>query len=239
MSKGKLYLMPTLMGSEKWEHVIPAEVAEIAKNTRYFAVENLKSARRYLRKIDRTFPIDESTFFILNKKTPPTDLAGMLSPLKKGENVAIISEAGCPGVADPGADLVALAHQKGDFVSPLTGPSSILLALMASGFNGQSFTFNGYIPKERKKRVFTFKDYERLVSKTGQTQIFMETPFRNNHLLEDLLNECLDTTFLCVACDLTLPTERVQTMTVAEWRENAFDLNKRPTMFLIGKPFAL
>lgn len=239
MARGRLYLMPTLMGSENWEHVIPAEVAAIAKNTRYFAVENLKSARRYLRKLDRTFPIDESTFFILNKKTPPTDLAGMLAPLRNGHDVAIISEAGCPGVADPGADLVALAHQNGEFVSPLTGPSSILLGLMASGFNGQSFAFNGYIPKERKKRVFTFKDYERMVSKTGQTQIFMETPFRNNHLLEDLLNECLDTTFLCIACDLTLPTERVQTMTIAEWRENAFDLDKRPTMFLIGKPFAL
>ena len=238
MTKGKLYLMPTLMGSETWDHVIPAQVRELAINTRYFAVEDLKSARRYLRKLDRTFPIDKSTFFILNKKTPPTDLAAMLAPIRSGHNVAIISEAGCPGIADPGADLVALAHQKGDFVSPLTGPSSILLALMASGFNGQSFTFNGYIPKERKKRVFTFKDFEREVSKTGQTQIFMETPFRNNNLLEDLLNECLDATFLCIACDLTLPTERVQTMTVAEWRENAFDLNKRPTMFLIGKPFA-
>jgi len=239
MTKGKLYLMPTLMGSETWDHVIPAQVAELAIKTRYFAVEDLKSARRYLRKLDRTFPIDQSTFFILNKNTPPTDLAAMLAPLKKGFDVAIISEAGCPGIADPGADLVALAHQRGDFVSPLTGPSSILLALMASGFNGQSFAFNGYIPKERKKRVFTFKDYERTVSKTGQTQIFMETPFRNNHLLEDLLNECLDATFLCIACDLTLPTERVQTMTIAEWRENAFDLDKRPTMFLIGKPFAI
>ncbi|RYM35819.1 SAM-dependent methyltransferase [Brumimicrobium glaciale] len=239
MTKGKLYLMPTLLGSETWDHVIPAKVAELAINTRYFAVEDLKSARRYLRKLDRTFPIDKSTFFILNKNTLPTDLSAMLAPLRNGHNVAIISEAGCPGVADPGADLVALAHQRGDFVSPLTGPSSILLGLMASGFNGQSFCFNGYIPKERKKRVFTFKDYEREVSKTGQTQIFMETPFRNNNLLEDLLNECLDATFLCIACDLTLPTERVQTMTVAEWREKAFDLNKRPTMFLIGKPFAM
>lgn len=238
MAKGKLYLLPTLMGSETWEHVIPKEVADIAKNTRYFAVENLKTARRYLRKLDKCFPIDESTFFILNKKTPPTDLAAMLAPLRAGHDVAIVSEAGCPGVADPGADLVALAHQNGHFVSPLTGPSSILLGLMASGFNGQSFAFNGYIPKDRKKRVYTFKEYERMANKHGQTQIFMETPFRNNHLLEDLLNECLDTTFLCIACDLTLPTERVQTMTVAEWRENAFDLSKRPTMFLIGKPFA-
>lgn len=239
MAKGRLYLLPTLMGSETWEHVIPKEVAEIAKSTRYFAVEDLKTARRYLRKLDKSFPIDDSKFFILNKKTPPTDLAAMLAPLNNGKDIAIISEAGCPGVADPGADLVALAHQHGHFVSPLTGPSSILLGLMGSGFNGQSFAFNGYVPKDRKKRIYTFKEYERKANKTGETQIFMETPFRNNHLLEDLLNECLDTTFLCIACDLTLPKERVQTMTIAEWRENAFDLSKRPTMFLIGKPFAM
>ena len=238
MKKGRLFLMPTLMGSENWEHVIPLEVAEIAKKTRFFAVEDIKSARRYLRKLDRTFPIDDSTFYILNKNTPKHDLTAMLVPIKDGNDVAIISEAGCPGIADPGADLVALAHQKKIFVSPLTGPSSILLGLIGSGFNGQSFCFNGYIPKERKHRISTLKDFEYRVNKNGQTQIFMETPFRNNHLLEDLLNECLDTTYLCVACDLTLPSERIQTMTIAEWRENAFDLNKRPTMFLIGKPFA-
>lgn len=239
MKKGSVFLLPTLLGSENWEHVIPLEVAEIAKKTRYFAVENIKSARRFLRKLDRSFPIDESTFFILNKKTPAHDLTAMLTPIKDGHDVAIISEAGCPGIADPGADLVALAHQKKIFVSPLTGPSSILLGLIGSGFNGQSFCFNGYIPKERKQRIGTLKDFEYRANKNGQTQIFMETPFRNNNLLEDLLNECLDNTFLCIACDLTLHSERIQTMTVAEWREHAFDLNKRPTMFLIGKPFAL
>lgn len=239
MGRGRLYMLPTTMGSESWEHVIPAEVAEIAKKTRYFAVENIKTARRFLRRLDRSFPINDSTFFILNKKTPPTELPEMLVPIRNGHDVAIISEAGCPGIADPGSDLVALAHQKGVWVSPLTGPSSILLGLIGSGFNGQSFSFNGYIPKERKQRVRTFKDFERMANTQGQTQIFMETPYRNNNLLEDILNECLDQTFLCIACDLTLPTERIQTMTVAEWRENAFDLNKRPTMFLIGKPFAV
>lgn len=238
MGRGRLFLMPTLMGSETWQHVIPKEVADIAIKTRYFAVENIKTARRFLRKLDREFPIDESTFFILNKKTPPNELDQMLIPLKEGFDVAIISEAGCPGIADPGADLVALAHQKGEFVSPLTGPSSILLGLIGSGFNGQSFRFHGYIPKERKDRIAAFKRYEVDAYKYGETQIFMETPFRNNHLMEDLLNECLDDTFLCIACDLTLPNERVQTMTVAEWRKKAFSLNNRPTMFLIGKPFA-
>ncbi|PHR43709.1 MAG: SAM-dependent methyltransferase [Fluviicola sp.] len=239
MAKAKLFLLPTTMGSENWEHVIPAEVAKFAIETRHFAVENIKSARRYLRRLDRTFPIDDCTFFILSKKTPPEELPQMLKPIKEGHNVAIISDAGCPGIADPGADLVALAHQKGIFVSPLTGPSSILLGLIGSGFNGQSFVFHGYVPKDRKQRVRAFKDYEKTATKTGQTQIFMETPFRNMNLLEDLLNECMDATQLCIACDLTMPTERIQTMSVANWRENAFDLSKRPTMFLFGKPYSV
>ncbi len=239
MKKGKLYLMPTLLGSENWEHVIPLEVAEIAKKARFFVVENIKTTRRYLRKLDRTFPIDDSTFFVLNKKTNPNELHKMLQPLDEGNDVCIISEAGCPGIADPGSDLVAVAHQKGYFVSPLTGPSSILLGLMASGFNGQSFCFHGYISKDRKERISTLKKYEYEANKSGQTQIFMDTPFRNNHVLEDILNECSDDTLLCVACNLTLPSERVQTMTVVEWRKKAFDLSKRPTMFLIGKPFVV
>lgn len=237
MKKGKLILLPMLLGSDDWQSVIPIEVAEMAKKTRYFAVENIKTSRRYLRKLDREFPIDDSVFFTLNKKTPTHELPKMLSPIYEGNDVAIISEAGCPGIADPGADLVAAAHQNNIMVTPLTGPSSIFLGLMGSGFNGQSFCFYGYVPKERKQRIQTIKEYERIANKTRQTQIFMDTPFRNNHLLEDLLNECLETTFLCIACDLTMPKERIQTLTVKEWREKAFDLNKRPTMFLIGKPF--
>lgn len=239
MKQGKLYLLPTLMGSETWEHVIPAEVVNIAKNTRYFAVEKIKTTRRFLRKLDREFPIDDSVFFELNKKTTPEQLFKMLEPLKNGQDVAIVSEAGCPGIADPGAQLVALAHQNNLLISPLTGPSSILLGLIGSGFNGQDFAFHGYIPKDRKQRINAFKDYERSAHQQGATHIFMETPFRNNHLLEDLLNECLDTTYLCIACDLTLPSETIKTMTIAQWRENAFDLSKRPTMFLIGKPYNL
>lgn len=238
MNKGKVYLLPIDLGSEEWGHVIPEGVADIAKQTRFFAVENIKTARRYLRRLDRDFPIDESEFFILNKKTPTSELAQMLVPVKQGNNLAIISEAGCPGIADPGADLVALAHQEGVWVSPLTGPSSILLGLIGSGFNGQHFTFHGYIAKERKERIEAFKQYERWANTKGETHIFMETPFRNNHLLEDLLNECLDHTLLCIACDLTLPTERIQTMTIKDWRKNAFSLDKRPTMFLLGSFYA-
>ena len=235
MKKGKLYLLPTTLGSENWEHVIPKDVADFAKETRHFAVEDIKSARRYLRKIDRTFPIDDSTFFVLSKKTVLSELPMMLKPLEDGQNVAIISEAGCPGIADPGAELVALAHEKGHFVSPLTGPSSILLTLIGSGFNGQSFAFNGYLPKERKLRIKTIKDFERKVKHENQTQLFMETPFRNMNMLEDLLKELMDDTLLCIGCDLTLPTERIQTMSVAKWRDNAFDLDKRPTIFALGK----
>ncbi|MBW7868172.1 MAG: SAM-dependent methyltransferase [Brumimicrobium sp.] len=238
MATGKLYLLPTLLGSDNWEHVIPYDVVKIAKETRYFAVEEIKTARRFLRKIDREFPIDDSTFFVLNKNTPHHELAKMLVPLKEGKDVAIMSEAGCPGIADPGANLVALAHQQNLLVMPLTGPSSILLGLIGSGFNGQTFTFHGYVPKERKQRIDAFKNYERSAGQSGHTHIFMETPYRNNHLLEDLLNECLDTTFLCIACDLTLPSEQIQTKTIKDWRKKAFSLEKRPTMFLIGKPFA-
>ena len=237
MAKGKLYLLPNTLGSEDWRHVIPKEVAAIATQTRFFAVENIKSARRFLRKLDKSFPIDDSTFFLLNKKTQPEELQAMLRPLKDGESLAIISEAGCPGIADPGAELVSLAHKKGYFVSPLVGPSSILLALIGSGFNGQEFSFHGYLPKERKRRVSEIKNLERTVQREGSTHIFMETPFRNMNLLEDLLNELMDDAQLCIACDLTLPSERIQTMSVVDWREHAFDLNKRPTLFLIGRRY--
>jgi 16S rRNA (cytidine1402-2'-O)-methyltransferase len=235
MAKGKLFLVPTTLGSEDWRHVIPAEVAEQTIRLRHFAVEDIKSARRYLRKLDREFPIDDSTFFTLNKKTPPEELLAMVKVMADGHDLGILSEAGCPGIADPGADLVALAHRKGYFVSPLTGPSSILLGLIGSGFNGQQFSFHGYLPKERKDRIRSLKEYEREARISSATQIFMDTPFRNMNVLDDLLNELQDDSLLCIACDLTLPTERIQTMRVADWRENAYDLSKRPTMFLLGK----
>ena len=235
MAKGKLYLIPVTLGSEDWRHVIPEEVAKITTELRYFAVEDVKSARRYLRKLDREFPIDDSTFFILNKKTQPEELYAMMKPLKDGQSIGVMSEAGCPGVADPGSNLVALAHEKGFFVAPLTGPSSILLSLIGSGFNGQQFAFHGYLPKERRDRIRMLKDFEREARIQGSTQLFMDTPFRNMNVLEDLLNELQDDTLLCIACDLTLPSERIQTMSVSKWREHAFDLSKRPTMFLIGR----
>jgi len=234
MTKGKIYLIPNLLGGEQWSDVLPEMVKENAIALRFFAVENIKSARRFLRRLDRAFPIDESEFFEINKRTNPEELQAVLREIKNGKNCGVISEAGCPGIADPGADLVALAHSSGIHVVPHVGPSSIFMALMASGFSGQSFAFHGYLPKERKQRIKHLKEMERNVKYTKQTQLFMETPFRNMNLLEDLLNELMDDTLLCVACDITLPTEHIQTMTVKAWRDNAFDLSKRPTIFALG-----
>jgi 16S rRNA (cytidine1402-2'-O)-methyltransferase len=235
MATGKLYLLPTTLGSEGTSHVIPADVIAIAKDLRFFAVEDLKSARRYLRKLDREFPIDESTFYILNKKTPHENLNQFLKIVREGQNMAILSEAGCPGIADPGGNLVALAHQQNIHVLPLVGPSSILLTLIGSGFNGQEFAFHGYLPRERKERIRKLKEFEISARKTGMTHLFMDTPFRNMHILEDLLNELMDETYLCIASNLTCYDERIKSMRIVDWRENAYDFGKIPAMFAIGK----
>lgn len=232
---GKLYMIPTTLGGEQINDVIPENVQQLIAGLRHFVVEDIKSARRYLRRVDRNFPIDDSVFFELNKRTELKDLNKFLKPAKEGHSIGVISEAGCPGIADPGAELVALAHEAGIRVAPLVGPSSILLALMGSGFSGQEFTFHGYLPKDRKDRVRRLKDFEADTRRTGYTHIFMDTPFRNMNVLDDLLNELADTTMLCIASNITLPDESVWTMTVAQWREKAYDLSKKPAMFLIGK----
>jgi 16S rRNA (cytidine1402-2'-O)-methyltransferase len=235
MSNGTVYLIPNTLGGEGLDAIIPAGVTAIAKDIRHFAVEEIKSARRLLRKMDREFPIDESTFHILNKKSTTGDLYPMIQAVLKGENLGVISEAGCPGIADPGSNLVTLAHQKGIKVQPLVGPSSILLALIASGFNGQEFSFHGYLPKERKDRVRKLKEFEHIMKRTGSTHIFMDTPFRNMHVLDDLLNDLSDDTYVCIASNITLPDESIKTMSVKDWRENAYDIGKIPALFLIGR----
>lgn len=236
MAKGNLYLLPITLGGERIEDVIPQEVINKTISLRLFAVENIKTARRYLRKLDRNFPIDDSTFFILNKKTEASELHTMLKPAIDGNDIGILSEAGCPGVADPGAELVALAHNKGIHVKPLVGPSSILLALMGSGFSGQEFTFHGYLPKDRKERIHVLKNYETDTRRNGVSHIFMDTPFRNMNVLEDMLNELSDATMLCIASNITMPTENIQTHSVSDWRTRAYDLDKKPAIFIIGKP---
>jgi len=231
---GNLYLIPNTLGGESVSDILPADVQKIATSLRYFAVEEIKSARRLLRKMDRTFPIDDSQFFIINKHMKESELMKILLILIKGENIGIISEAGCPGVADPGAELVALAHTQNIKIVPLVGPSSILLALMASGFSGQEFSFHGYLPRERKERIKKLKDFEMDTKRSGKTHIFMDTPFRNMHVLEDMLNDLGDSCQLCSASNVTLLTEQIRTMSVKDWREKAYDIGKIPAIFLIG-----
>lgn len=228
-------MIPVTLGGEVVNDVIPANVQSIATDLRFFIVENVKSARRFLRKIDRTFPIDDCQFFEINRKTDASEIYRFLKPAKEGHNIGVMSDAGCPGVADPGAMIMSLAHEKNIKVQPLVGPSSILLTLMGSGFNGQDFSFSGYLPKDRKARVRALKDFEANTYRNGTTHLFMDTPFRNMNVLEDLLNELADTTMICIASNLTLPSENIRTMSAKDWREHAYDLAKKPTMFAIGK----
>jgi len=234
MKKGVLYLIPSTLGGESTSDIIPEDVKNSAIQLRHFIVEDLKSARRYLRKLDRTFPIDDCTFHILNKSTDPAVVASYLRVAANGENIGLMSDAGCPGVADPGAVAVGIAHKKGIRVQPFVGPSSILLALMGSGFSGQQFTFHGYLPKDRKDRIRTLKRYESDTRQTGYTHLFMDTPFRNMNVLDDLLNELSDATLLCIACNISHPDESIRTLSIKDWRENAYDLAKKPTIFAIG-----
>ncbi|MDO7613528.1 MAG: SAM-dependent methyltransferase [Crocinitomicaceae bacterium] len=231
---GNLYIIPNTLGGESLEDIIPSEVTLKASGIRHFIVENLKSSRRLLRKMDRQFPIDESMFIEMNKRSTEQDTMKGLQWLIAGNDVGVISDAGCACVADPGADIVSLAHSQKIAVIPLVGPSSILLSLMGSGFSGQNFSFHGYLPKDRKDRIKTLKIYEFESRKKGYTQIFMDTPYRNMNVLEDLLNELADHTQICIASNITLHNQRIRTMSVEDWRENAYDLSKSPCVFLIG-----
>jgi len=228
-----LYLIPTTLGESDTTRVIPSDVSAIVKNIKYFIVENIRTARRYLRKMDPQLNFDELQFFELNQHTDSTVTAEYLKPILEGFDVGIISEAGCPGIADPGAEVVKIAHTKQIRVIPLVGPSSILLSLMASGMNGQNFAFIGYIPVKPAERVKAIKEIERRSGFEKQTQIFIEAPYRNTQLITDLINTLSEQTRLCIACDITLETEYIKTMTVAQWKKGVPDLNKRPAIFLI------
>ena len=231
---GTLYILPNTLGGESISDIIPNDVVKQAISLRHFVVENIKSARRVLRKMDREFPIDESQFLEMNKRSTERDTMKSLQWLIAGNDVGIISDAGCACVADPGAEIVSLAHSQKIAVIPFVGPSSILLALMGSGFSGQNFSFHGYLPKDRKERIRTLKTYEFESRKKGYTQIFMDTPYRNMNVLEDLLNELADHTQLCIASNITLHNQRIRTMSVEDWRQNAYDLSKSPCVFMIG-----
>ena len=229
-----LYLVPNVLSEGDWQNVLPVQIHGILSNTKYFIVENVRTARRFLKQVNREINIDELTFFELNKFTKPEELQGFLKPIVEGHDVAIISEAGCPGVADPGADVVKIAHRQSFKVVPLVGPSSILLALMASGLNGQNFAFNGYLPVKPGDRVQVIQHFEKRAKTEKQTQIFIETPYRNNQLAADFLKYCSPTTLLCIAADITGPAEFISTKNIQHWKGNLPDLNKIPAIFLIG-----
>lgn len=230
-----LYLLPVTLGDTPTSTVLPAYNSEVIAGIRHFIVENVRSARRFLRKVDPQFDIDGSQFYELNKHTSPEAVSAYLAPLSKGLPVGVISEAGCPAVADPGADVVAIAQRKGYRVVPLVGPSSIILSVMASGFNGQSFAFNGYLPVKPDERVKRLRQLEQRIYNEEQTQIFIETPYRNGKMVEDILVTCRPQTKLCIAANLTCEGEFVRTRTVKEWKGRVPDLSKIPCIFLLYK----
>ena len=230
----KLYLVPNVLSEGDWQNVLPAQLFPILTNTRHFIVEDVRTARRFLKQVNREINIDECTFYELNKRTAHSDIPNFLKPIELGFDVAVISEAGCPGVADPGADVVKIAHQKDYKVVPIVGPSSILLALMASGMNGQNFAFKGYLPVKPTERVKEIEVLEKRVINQRQTQIFIETPYRNNHLISDLLKTCAPTTLLCIAANLTGENEFIVTKNIQQWKSKVPDLHKQPTIFLLG-----
>jgi 16S rRNA (cytidine1402-2'-O)-methyltransferase len=232
--KGMLYLVPATLGNTEIRDTIPEGTAHIIRRVRVFVVENIRSARRYLKQVDRAIDIDQLQFFELNEHTPAEQIPSFLEPAQQGSDIAVLSEAGVPGVADPGGELVREAHARGIRVVPLTGPSSILLSLMASGLNGQQFTFHGYLPVRRSDRVRRIREIEEELRRTGITQLFIEAPYRNDALLADLLDTCNPSTLLCIAADITLPTEMIRTQPVGRWKENKPVLHKRPVIFLMG-----
>lgn len=229
-----LYLLPVTLSQSQIKDVLPSGNIEIVRGLRYFIVENIKMARRFLRLCVPDFPIDECEFHELNTHTDRTQIGEWLDPLRYGDSIGLMSDAGCPAVADPGADVVAIAQREGLKVIPLVGPSSILLALMGSGFNGQGFAFNGYLPIDETTRNAKISELERKAQNSGQTQIFIETPYRNNKLLMNLTERLHPLTLVCVAADLTDPDqETIITRTVGEWRKSSYDYSKRPAIFLI------
>lgn len=231
--KGTIYLIPTIISPDTHSQVLPPQIRDVANHLTYFLVENIRTARRFLSALKIETPIDQLQFELLHKKTSSEELPGLMQPALDGNNIGVLSESGCPGVADPGARAVAYAHQHGLRVIPLVGPSSILMALMASGFSGQSFVFHGYLPIDKGQRAKTFKTLEKQSQQHRQTQIFMETPYRNNQLFKDMLKHCHPETLVCVAKDISGSEEYIRTQSVRAWQKQPLDLHKVPTVFLL------
>ncbi|MDR2232906.1 MAG: SAM-dependent methyltransferase [Tannerella sp.] len=230
-----LYLIPVTLGETDHRKVLPEYNRDIILQVRHFIVENVRTARRFLKKCHPAMEIDGLSFYELNKHNSPTQPADYLAPLAAGESVGLLSESGCPAIADPGADIVAMAQQQHYRVIPLVGPSSLLMALMASGFNGQRFAFHGYLPIEAAARTARIKQLESRVYEEDQTQLFIETPYRNNKLMEELVRICRPMTKICVAENITCDDEYIVTHQAGQWKGRLPDLNKKPTMFLMYK----
>jgi len=232
---GKLFLIPTRLGDNPPLEVLPIAIKKVIEELDNYIVENEKTARRFIKRVSPNKSQPSLKINVLNKYTTEEERNRYLDPCLVGDSIGLISEAGCPAIADPGSDIVSLAHQLNIEVVPLVGPSSIILALMASGMNGQSFTFNGYLPIDTTERKAKLKQLERFSLEHNQAQIFIETPYRNMKMLEDITKYLSNTTRVCVACDLTLPTQSIKTQTVERWKRNKEDFHKRPAIFIIQK----
>lgn len=233
--RGKLYLIPTTLGDTEPLEVMPISVKKVIEHVDFFIVENEKLARRFIKRITPTKSQPSLDLLLLDKYSNDIEIQHYLDVCENGTSIGLLSDAGVPAVADPGASVVKLAHEKGIQVVPLVGPSSILMAMMASGMNGQSFTFNGYLPIDKSDRKKAIKDLEKLSRDKNQSQIFIETPYRNEKMLDDLRAFLSPDTHVCVACDITLPSEYIKTHTVKEWKNIKTDLHKRPAIFIIHR----
>ena len=233
MPKGTLFLIPVPLAENSVDKVLTTWQSQLINSLNIYIVENEKTARYWLKVMGLKTAQSELVIHGYGKHSDKTDISAYFKELEEGKDVGLMSEAGCPAIADPGSDIVSEAHRRGIRVSPMVGPSSILLALMASGFNGQSFTFHGYLPIDKAQRSKRIKELESVSEKLRQTQIFIETPFRNNHLLEDILKACQSRTRLCVACNLTAGDEQIISMPVEQWRRQKTDFHKKPAIFLL------
>ena len=230
---GNVYLIPSTLGDMAPFEVLPISIKQAIERLDHYIVENEKTARHFIKKISPRKSQPSLILYPLNKFTEPQEIPSFLNPCLEGFDVGILSEAGCPGIADPGAAVVKIAHEKNIQVIPLVGPSSILLALMASGMNGQNFAFNGYLPIDGSERKKFIKNLEKKSREDNQSQIFIETPYRNNKMLEELIKNLAPSTRICVAADITLPTEYIKTKTAINWKKENVDLHKRPSIFII------
>lgn len=231
--KGRLFLIPVTLGEISPLEVLPLSVKKVVEMVDDYIVENEKTARRFIKSIHPSKSQPTLNFSVINKFTEETELPSFLQACLEGKNMGLMSEAGVPGIADPGADVIAIAHEKGIRVQPLVGPSSILMAMMSSGLNGQNFAFNGYLPIDKQERRKKIKDLESISMKQYQSQAFIETPYRNNKMIEEMLLSLNGKTKLCIACDISLPTEFIKTLSVESWKKQIPDIHKRPAIFII------